>query len=87
MNDSFNLSPISKQHKKRAISFNKSKLKNGAHVFEIESPVNKHDLVRLEDNYGREGKPYESIEFQKPRNLIHYGWKSLKLIVQMNITF
>ena len=68
MNDSFNLNPISKTmirkglfHSTKAIS------KKGAHVFEIESPVNKHDLVRLEDNYGRQGKPYESIEFQKPK--------------------
>ena len=28
-------------------------------LFEIETPVDKHDLVRLEDNYGRTGKPYE----------------------------
>jgi len=28
-------------------------------LFEIETPVDKQDLVRLEDKYGREGKPYE----------------------------
>ena len=28
-------------------------------IFEIETPVNKHDLVRLEDKYGRVGQPYE----------------------------
>lgn len=32
----------------------------GAFVMEIESPVNKRDLVRLKDNYGREGQGYES---------------------------
>ncbi len=68
MNDSFNLSPISKTMIRRGLFHStRANSKNGAHVFEIESPVNKHDLVRLEDNYGREGKPYESIEFQKPR--------------------
>ena len=27
---------------------------------ELETPVNKNDLVRYKDNYGRENKPYES---------------------------
>jgi mannose-6-phosphate isomerase-like protein (cupin superfamily) len=31
----------------------------GAVVIEIESPPDKHDLVRLADKYGREGKGYE----------------------------
>ena len=40
-------------HSTKAIS------ENGANIFEIETPVNKHDLVRLEDKYGRQAKPYE----------------------------
>ena len=40
-------------HSTKAIS------KDGANIFEIETPVNKHDLVRLEDKYGRKAKPYE----------------------------
>ena len=28
-------------------------------VLEIETPINKDDLVRYKDNYGRENKPYE----------------------------
>ena len=28
-------------------------------VLEIETPINKKDLVRYKDNYGRENKPYE----------------------------
>tara|TARA_B100001250_G_scaffold366500_1_gene347917 strand:- start:449 stop:1123 length:675 start_codon:yes stop_codon:yes gene_type:complete len=68
MNDSFNLSPISKTMIRKGLFHStRASSKNGAHVFEIESPVDKHDLVRLEDNYGREGKPYESKEFQKPK--------------------
>ena len=31
----------------------------GAHVIEVEAPQDKHDLVRLQDAYGRKGKPYE----------------------------
>ena len=70
MNDSFNLSPISKiMVRKGLFHSTKAISKKGAHVFEIESPVNKHDLVRLEDNYGRQGKPYESIEYQRPKKL------------------
>ena len=45
-------------HSTKAIS------KKGANIFEIETPVDKHDLVRLEDNYGREAKPYEGKSFQ-----------------------
>ena len=36
--------------------------KNGAFVMEIESPVNKRDLVRLKDEYGRVGKSYETVD-------------------------
>lgn len=34
---------------------------NGVWVMEIESPVDKSDLVRLKDNYGREGSAYEGL--------------------------
>lgn len=30
-----------------------------ATILEIETPINKDDLVRFKDNYGRENKPYE----------------------------
>ena len=33
---------------------------DGAWVMEIEEPSMKHDLVRAKDEYGREGKPYET---------------------------
>jgi mannose-6-phosphate isomerase-like protein (cupin superfamily) len=39
----------------------------GAHVFEIETPVDKQDLVRFRDNYGREGKPYEDSTHEVPK--------------------
>ena len=41
--------------------------KNGATIFEIETPVDKHDLVRLYDSYGREGKPYEDETHEVPK--------------------
>ena len=34
--------------------------KTGAFVMEIETPINKRDLVRLKDKYGRKGKGYET---------------------------
>lgn len=36
-------------------------------IFEIETPVNKHDLVRLEDKYGRTGQPYEDSSKELPK--------------------
>lgn len=39
----------------------------GAFVFEIETPVDKYDLVRLKDSYGREGKPYEDSSHDYPK--------------------
>ena len=38
---------------------------NGAHIFEIETPKDKHDLVRLNDKYGRQAKPYEDSSFEE----------------------
>lgn len=39
----------------------------GAFILEIETPEDKHDLVRLEDAYGRQGKSYEGEEFEFPK--------------------
>tara|TARA_R110000744_G_scaffold266600_9_gene380651 strand:+ start:146 stop:802 length:657 start_codon:yes stop_codon:yes gene_type:complete len=68
LGNSFNCSPVSKTmirkglfHSTKAIS------KNGICIFEIETPVDKHDLVRLEDKYGREGNPYENSTFETPK--------------------
>ena len=46
----------------------------GANIFEIETPKIKHDLVRLEDKYGRKAKPYEgkSSEKEKTRECIFF---------------
>ena len=39
--------------------------KKGVCALEFETPVNKNDLVRFKDSYGREKKPYEGKEFTK----------------------
>ena len=37
--------------------------KKGLQALELESPVNKDDLIRLSDKYGRASKPYEGKNF------------------------
>ena len=43
----------------------KATSKKGLCAIEIETPVNKNDLVRFKDSFGREQKPYEGKEFTK----------------------
>ncbi len=38
----------------------------GIGILELESPVDKEDLVRFEDDYGREGKAYEGPDKMSP---------------------
>jgi quercetin dioxygenase-like cupin family protein len=40
----------------------------GAFIFEIETPVDKQDLVRLNDQYGRASKPYEDDTFEEAKS-------------------
>ena len=39
----------------------KNNYKKTATIIEIETPVDKDDLVRFKDNYGRENLPYEKV--------------------------
>ncbi|MFC1496784.1 thiamine pyrophosphate-binding protein, partial [Candidatus Margulisiibacteriota bacterium] len=48
----------------------------GAYVMEIETPVNKRDLVRYKDKYGREKQGYENIN-RMSFNLKNYNYISL----------
>ena len=43
----------------------KSLSKKGSNVLEIETPKNKNDLVRFQDKYGRQKKPYEGKKFMQ----------------------
>ena len=62
------LKPISKTMIRKGLFHStKATSENGACVFEIETPVDKHDLVRLEDKYGREGSPYEDGRYETPK--------------------
>ena len=39
--------------------------KNGVSALEFETPMDKKDLVRFKDDYGRRSKPYEGKNFSK----------------------
>lgn len=76
-------------HTTKAIS------KNGAFVMEIETPPNKKDLVRLKDEYGREGKGYEgtkkmSKDFAKYRYVDFHDFnnekQSIKSLGNLNLS-
>ena len=68
LSDSFNLKPYHKLMIRKGLFHSTEALsETGASIFEIETPVDKHDLVRLEDSYGREGKPYEDESFETPK--------------------
>ena len=68
LGNSNKLKPVSKTMIRKGLFHStKATSDDGAFVFEIETPVDKHDLVRLEDKYGREGKPYEDSTFETPK--------------------
>ena len=46
-------------HSTKAVS------KNGVFALEFETPVNKNDLIRYKDHYGRQSKPYVGKKFTK----------------------
>ena len=72
----------------------KSISKKDSIVLEIETPINKNDLVRYKDNYGRENKPYEGkkkmtnlsdeLIFKVPRafGCNYYKYKNLEITIE-----
>ena len=68
MSNSFVLNPNHKiMIRKGLFHSTKALSKKGIDLFEIETPVDKFDLVRLKDSYGREGMPYEDISHEYPK--------------------
>lgn len=41
-------------------------------ILEIETPINKTDLIRIDDKYGRTGQPYENESNYEPYNPIQF---------------
>jgi mannose-6-phosphate isomerase-like protein (cupin superfamily) len=48
-------------------------------LLEIETPIDKEDIIRLEDSYGRAGKPYEGTDshFDMPLHTITLGYNQI----------
>ena len=68
LSDVKGLDPLSKIMIRKGLFHSTQALSDGgAYVLEIETPVDKHDLVRFKDSYGREGKPYEDATFEYPK--------------------
>lgn len=72
---------------------------NGITILELETPVDKKDLVRYKDEYGREEKPYEGKEsmvdlskddilFGEPQNgkIFEYNFESTTVTVEKHVT-
>jgi len=57
----------------------KSISKKGLIALEFETPVNKKDLVRYKDNYGRTSRPYEGKEYLKKMSSNFIIFKKPKL--------
>ena len=69
LSDKRNIKPLDKVMIRRGLFHStKSISENGTFLFEIETPKDKNDLVRLKDNYGRESKPYEDSRFEEIKN-------------------
>ena len=60
---------------------------NGTKLFEIETPNDKLDLVRLEDSYGRKGLPYEDSSHENPKQNDCLWLENLSLYENKQITF
>ena len=65
----------------------KSLSKKGLCAIEFETPVNKNDLVRFKDNFGREKKPYEGKEFTKKTSKNDIIFKKTKRNIVQKYTF
>jgi mannose-6-phosphate isomerase-like protein (cupin superfamily) len=70
LSDSRNLKALDKVMIRRGLFHStKATSDKGAYVFEVETPVDKHDLVRLYDLYGRTSKPYEDYTHEETKDI------------------
>jgi mannose-6-phosphate isomerase-like protein (cupin superfamily) len=65
--DSKTLQAPAKQMIRRGLFHQTCATSDDVIVFEIETPVNKKDLVRLTDTYGRECSGYENSQYELPK--------------------
>ncbi|PLY06369.1 MAG: hypothetical protein C0625_09530 [Arcobacter sp.] len=63
LNETNELDPLDGLYfSKKLFHQTQSVVEEGSYVLEIETPVNKFDLARMNDKYGRQGKEYEQKE-------------------------
>ena len=65
----------------------KATSKKGLCAIEIETPVNKNDLVRFKDFFGREQKPYEGKKFTKKTSKNDVFFKKTKKKISQKYVF
>jgi mannose-6-phosphate isomerase-like protein (cupin superfamily) len=74
--------------------------KKGSVILEVENPVDKNDLVRFKDKYGREKKPYEGLDkmkeissseiiFEEPKDEFgnNFNFKDVKISIEKHTNF
>ena len=61
--------------------------KSGAKIFEIETPNDKYDLVRLNDKYGRETQGYEKSNQEYPRSEDELFFDNEIIEIQKKLSF
>ena len=78
LNDIYRLSPGRKiLIRKGLFHSTKAVSSKGAMIFEIETPVDKHDIVRLEDKYGRTANHMRAHHLKNQSQRIVVGLKNL----------
>lgn len=61
--------------------------KKGCKIIELETPIDKNDLVRFKDNYGRSQKPYEGKKYMFPLPSSKKVFKKIKFDQVEKINF
>lgn len=67
LNDGVDLKPLGRNMIRPGLFHStKATSPEGLFLLEVETPRDKENLVRLEDNYGRQAQPYEGVEATEP---------------------
>lgn len=83
ISDSKEITAPGKQMIRRGLFHQTCALTEDVIVLEIETPVDKNDLVRMNDCYGRENSGYENKEFELPKSEECLWFDDTPIIFQM----
>lgn len=87
LNDKVNVCPMQKVMIRPTLFHSSKSLKGESVIIEIETPVDKNDLIRLTDSYGREKKRYEKSEMFRKRTSKEIYLEKEKQNKFLNYTF